>query len=130
MSQREKKGAQGFTAEERAAMKERAKELKAEARANQNRADGERDLLAKIAELPEPERAEPPGGPFGHQFGVAVRAGGIDADPDPTLSPVEEVSTPGNEAFGAVGRTLRVGSNRRQVEKFLDAVGGDWTRSG
>ncbi len=57
MSQREKKGTQGFTAEERAAMKERAKELKAEARANKSRAEGERDVLAKIAELPEPERA-------------------------------------------------------------------------
>jgi uncharacterized protein YdhG (YjbR/CyaY superfamily) len=43
----------GFTAEERAAMKERAQELKAEAR----RADGERALLAKIAEMPEPDRA-------------------------------------------------------------------------
>ena len=47
----------GFTAEERAAMKERAKELKAEARANKNRAEGESDVLAKIAELSEPERA-------------------------------------------------------------------------
>ena len=48
---------EGFTAEERAAMKERAKELKAEARANKNRAEGESDVLAKIAEMPEPERA-------------------------------------------------------------------------
>ena len=56
MSKAEKKGAQGFTAEERAAMKERAKELKAEARANKNRAEGESDVLATIAELPEPER--------------------------------------------------------------------------
>jgi uncharacterized protein YdhG (YjbR/CyaY superfamily) len=47
----------GFSDEERRAMKERAKELKAEARANKNRADGERDLLAKIAEMPEPDRA-------------------------------------------------------------------------
>jgi len=47
----------GFTAEERAAMKERAQELKAEARANKNRAEGERDVLAKIAEMPEPDRA-------------------------------------------------------------------------
>lgn len=47
----------GFTAEERAAMKERAKELKAEERANKNRAAGESDLLAKIAEMPESERA-------------------------------------------------------------------------
>jgi uncharacterized protein YdhG (YjbR/CyaY superfamily) len=43
----------GFTAEERAAMKERAQELKAEAR----RADGEKALLAKIAEMLEPDRA-------------------------------------------------------------------------
>ena len=48
---------QGFTAEERAAMKERAKELKAEARANKNKAEGERALLAAIAEMPEPDRA-------------------------------------------------------------------------
>jgi uncharacterized protein YdhG (YjbR/CyaY superfamily) len=46
----------GFTDEERAAMKERAKELKAEARANKKRAEGESDLLAKIAEMPEPDR--------------------------------------------------------------------------
>jgi uncharacterized protein YdhG (YjbR/CyaY superfamily) len=38
-------------------MKERAKELKAEARANKSRAEGESDVLAKIAEMPEPERA-------------------------------------------------------------------------
>jgi uncharacterized protein YdhG (YjbR/CyaY superfamily) len=38
-------------------MKERAKELKAEARANKSRADGESTLLAAIAELPEPDRA-------------------------------------------------------------------------
>jgi uncharacterized protein YdhG (YjbR/CyaY superfamily) len=47
----------GFTEEERAAMKERAKELKAEARANKNNAEGESDVLAKIAEMPEPDRA-------------------------------------------------------------------------
>ena len=47
----------GFTDEERAAMKERAKELKAEARANQDRAAGESDVLAKIGEMPEPDRA-------------------------------------------------------------------------
>ncbi len=71
MSQPDKKGTQesakstaainkkskGFTDEERAAMKERAKELKAEARANKNKAEGESDVLARIAEMPEPERA-------------------------------------------------------------------------
>ncbi len=46
-----------FTDEERSAMKTRAQELKAEARANKNKADGESDVLAKIAEMPEPERA-------------------------------------------------------------------------
>jgi uncharacterized protein YdhG (YjbR/CyaY superfamily) len=43
----------GFTAEERAAMKERARELKREAQ----RADGEKDLLDKIAEMPKADRA-------------------------------------------------------------------------
>jgi uncharacterized protein YdhG (YjbR/CyaY superfamily) len=47
----------GFTDEERAAMKARAQELKAEARASQDKAAGENDLLAKIDEMPEPERA-------------------------------------------------------------------------
>jgi uncharacterized protein YdhG (YjbR/CyaY superfamily) len=46
----------GFTADERAAMKERAKELKAEERANQDREAGERDLLSKIAEMPKADR--------------------------------------------------------------------------
>ena len=51
------KKAKGFTDEERAAMRDRAKELKAEERANKNRAAGESDVLAKIAEMPEPDRA-------------------------------------------------------------------------
>ena len=51
------KKSKGFTAEERAAMKERAQELKAEARANKDRAAGESAVLAKIAEMPEPDRA-------------------------------------------------------------------------
>src|ERR671917_2598768 len=52
-----KRSDEGFTAEERAAMRERAKELKAEERANKNRAAGESAVLAKIAEMPEPDRA-------------------------------------------------------------------------
>jgi len=51
----------GFTAEERAAMRERARELKAEARrgprAKKDGADGEREVLAKIAEMAEPDRS-------------------------------------------------------------------------
>ncbi|HEV8480200.1 MAG TPA: DUF1801 domain-containing protein [Candidatus Eisenbacteria bacterium] len=45
------KSSKGFTEEERAAMRERAKEARA------NQADGETDLLAKIAEMSEPDRS-------------------------------------------------------------------------
>ena len=48
---------QGFTDEERAAMKERAQELKAAARADKDKAEGENAVLAKIAEMPEPDRS-------------------------------------------------------------------------
>jgi len=48
--------ADGFSAEEKAAMKERARELKAQERAGKNREAGESDVQAKIAEMPEPER--------------------------------------------------------------------------
>ena len=60
-SAKSKKGKtyEGFTDDERAAMKERAQELKAEARrgTRAGKADGESAVLAKIAELPEPDRA-------------------------------------------------------------------------
>jgi len=62
---------EGFTDEERGAMKERAKELKAEAR----RADGEKALLAKIAEMPKPDRA------------MAERLHAIITESAPDLSP-------------------------------------------
>ena len=61
----------GFTAEERAAMKERAKELKAEAR----RADGESAVLAKIAEMGDSDR------------GMAERLHAIIMASAPALSP-------------------------------------------
>jgi uncharacterized protein YdhG (YjbR/CyaY superfamily) len=64
MSPKKKAGAaqkksRGFTSEERAAMKERVRELKAEARrgSGAGKADGESDLLAKIAEMPAADRA-------------------------------------------------------------------------
>jgi uncharacterized protein YdhG (YjbR/CyaY superfamily) len=65
----------GFTAQERAAMKERARELKAEERANKSRADGERDLLAKVAEMSQPDR------------GLAERLHELIKDSAPELSP-------------------------------------------
>jgi uncharacterized protein YdhG (YjbR/CyaY superfamily) len=52
-----KQSAQTFTKEEREAMRERARELKAEARRSASRADGERDLQEKIAEMPKLDRA-------------------------------------------------------------------------
>jgi uncharacterized protein YdhG (YjbR/CyaY superfamily) len=51
------KPSEGWTDQERAAMKERSRELKAEARASRDREAGESDVLAKIAELPEPDRS-------------------------------------------------------------------------
>jgi uncharacterized protein YdhG (YjbR/CyaY superfamily) len=68
---------EGFTDEERAAMKERAQELKAAARRgpHADKADEERAVLAKIAEMPEPDRA------------IAKRLHAIIKANAPTLSP-------------------------------------------
>jgi len=51
------KKSKGFTDEEQAAMQARAQELKAEARADKDKAEGESAVLAAIAALPEPDRA-------------------------------------------------------------------------
>ena len=69
------KKSEGFTDEERAAMKERAKELKAEARRGRRKADGESDVLEKIAEMPEPDRA------------MATRLHALIKETAPALSP-------------------------------------------
>jgi uncharacterized protein YdhG (YjbR/CyaY superfamily) len=69
------KKSKGFTAEEKAAMKERVKELKAEERANKTKVEGESDVLAKIAELPEADRV------------MAERIHAIIKTRAPTLSP-------------------------------------------
>ena len=50
----QKSASKGFTAEERAAMRERAQELKSAAR--EGKGDGESDVLEKIAAMPEPDR--------------------------------------------------------------------------
>lgn len=49
--------AESFTAEEKAAMKARALEMKAEARASKNREEGEKALLAAISAMDEPDRS-------------------------------------------------------------------------
>jgi uncharacterized protein YdhG (YjbR/CyaY superfamily) len=71
------KASKGFTDEERAAMRERAQELKAAARPGRRagKADGESAVLAKIAEMPEPDRA------------MAERLHGIIKASAPALSP-------------------------------------------
>ena len=74
-TQKSGKSSKTFSDEERAAMRERAKELKAEARANKDRAAGERDVLASIAEMQEPDRA------------MAERLHAIITDSAPHLSP-------------------------------------------
>jgi uncharacterized protein YdhG (YjbR/CyaY superfamily) len=58
-TQKSDKTSQGWTDEERAAMKERARELKAESRRGKRagKADAESEVLAKIAEMPAPDRA-------------------------------------------------------------------------
>ena len=59
MTERKPEKFEGLTDEERAAMKQRTKELKAETRRGPRagKADGERDVLAKIAEMRQPDRA-------------------------------------------------------------------------
>jgi uncharacterized protein YdhG (YjbR/CyaY superfamily) len=65
----------GLTAEERAAMKERVREVKKEAARGKGAEDGERDLLDKIAEMPAHDRA------------LAERVRAIVTASAPTLSP-------------------------------------------
>jgi hypothetical protein len=66
------KSADGFTAEERAAMKERSKELRA---ARSGKGDGESDVLAKIAEMPDSDRA------MGERIHAIVKAAAPDLVP-------------------------------------------------
>jgi uncharacterized protein YdhG (YjbR/CyaY superfamily) len=72
MAERKSKG---FTDEERAAMRERVRELKAEERTSQDKAAGESAVLAKIAEMSEPDR------------GMARRLHAIIKGSAPALSP-------------------------------------------
>lgn len=52
-----RKASKRFTDGERAAMRERVRELKAEARANKNRDAGEKQVFAAIARMPQPDRS-------------------------------------------------------------------------
>jgi uncharacterized protein YdhG (YjbR/CyaY superfamily) len=86
------KKSKGFTDEERAAMKERAQELKAEARrgSRADQADGESAALAKIAEMQEPDRA------------MAKRLHALIKASAPTLSPKTWYGMPAYAKAGKV----------------------------
>jgi uncharacterized protein YdhG (YjbR/CyaY superfamily) len=81
---------EGFTPEEREAMKERAKELKASARSGGKKANGESELLEKIAELPDADRA------------MAKRIHSIIMASAPTLSPTLWYGMPAYSRDGKV----------------------------
>ena len=103
----------GFSAEERAAMKERAKELRAEARAGKDRAAGERDVLAKIAEMAEPDRA------------MAERVHAIIEESAPVLSPKTWYGMPAYAKEGKVVCFFQSGqkyNSRYSTFGFQDAA--------
>jgi uncharacterized protein YdhG (YjbR/CyaY superfamily) len=81
----------GFSADEKAAMRERAKEAKAEARRGADREAGERDLLTKIAEMPGPDRA------------IAERLHAIISEVAPELAPKTWYGMP---AYAKDGKVL------------------------
>jgi hypothetical protein len=85
-----KEKVKGFTDDEKAAMKTRAQELKAEAHGNQSKADGEHDVLAKIAEMQEPDR------------GLASRLHAIIKANAPTLSPKTWYGSPAYAKDGKI----------------------------
>lgn len=80
----------GFTEEERAAMKERAKEVKAAARSSGDRAEGERAVLARIAGMAEPDRS------LGERLHAVITASA------PALSPKLWYGMPAYAKDGAV----------------------------
>lgn len=84
------KTSQVFSAEERAAMRERVREQKAEARRGADREAGEKEVLAKIAEMPEPDRA------------MAKRIHAIVKASAPTLSPKTWYGMPGYAKEGKI----------------------------
>ena len=87
----EKKSSKGFSNEERAAMKDRAQELKAEAHWKKNKAEGENDVLAKIAEMKGSDRA------------MAERLHAIIKESAPNLAPRTWYGMP---AYSKDGRVL------------------------
>src|SRR5512133_2481927 len=110
----------GFTDDERAAMKERAQELKAAARRGPRagKADGAHDVLAKIAEMPEPDLAK------------AERLHAIIKASAPTLSPRTWYGCPRmprTARSSASSRARR--SSRRDMRRSASATGRTSTKA-
>src|SRR5205807_1944542 len=105
------KAVKGFTDEERAAMKERAQELKAEARRGPRakKADGEGDVLAKIAEMPEPDRAMAERRRRGKDRrgrGESGELGRSPAQGRPAPNTLQQTARDGEERCAAAGRSV------------------------
>ena len=97
----------GFTKEEQAAMKERVKEMKAEARTKKKKADGESDVLAKIAEMSEPDRT------------MAKRLHTIITTTAPGLSPKTWYGMP---AYAGDGKVVGIRLNDNRLVLKLPAL--------
>ena len=104
------KKSKGFTDEERAAMKERAKELKTEEhrrpRAKKDKTDGESDVLAKIAEMPEPDRA------MAKRLHTIIKASAPDLSPKTWYGMPRMPRTARLSAFSKVRISLNRGTRR------------------
>jgi hypothetical protein len=118
-------GSAGFSAEERAAMKARAAELKADAkrgRAEDKAAAEKATMMKKIAEMPQPDR------------GMAERLHGIVTDAAPDLLPKLYYGQPGWSRAGKVVVFFRSGQMDKErystlgfsADANLDAAGGLW----
>ena len=105
------KAVKGFTDEERAAMKERVQELKAEARRGPRakRADGESDLFAQIAKMPERDRA------------MAERLHAIIKASAPALSPRTWYGMPAYAKDGSSASSRARTSSRRGTRRSASA---------
>jgi uncharacterized protein YdhG (YjbR/CyaY superfamily) len=99
-----KKQSKRFTAEERAAMKERAQELKTA----KNRAEGERDVLAKIAGMTEPDR------------GIAERLHALIAASAPALAPKTYYGMP---AYAKEGKVVCFFRDRQKFKERYATFG-------
>src|SRR5918995_1858723 len=117
------KKSKGFTDEDRAATKERAQELKTDARrgAKKDKADGEGDVLAKIAEMPKPDRA------------MAKRLHAIVKASAPVLSPKTWYGMPAYAKDGKVVcffQSAQKFKSRYATFGFSDEANPDGRRSG